>query len=119
VSLQPGRPLEGFEALARWHHPVHGTVPPGEFVPLAEESGLIEAIDALVLAVRRRQPGGPPVQAAHDRPGAPWLGHRAAVEALKRQVQRTPALGGCSTGTRLPAAGAVHPVRVARGPWIG
>ena len=49
VSLQPGRPLVGFEALARWHHPVHGTLPLQEFVPLAEESGLIVAIDALVL----------------------------------------------------------------------
>ena len=49
VSLQPGRPLVGFEALARWHHPVFGTLPPREFVPLAEELGLIVAIDALVL----------------------------------------------------------------------
>jgi diguanylate cyclase (GGDEF)-like protein len=49
VSLQPGRPLVGFEALARWHHPVHGILPPREFVPVAEESGLIVAIDALVL----------------------------------------------------------------------
>lgn len=49
VSLQPGRPLVGFEALARWHHPVYGTLLPREFVPLAEELGLIVAIDALVL----------------------------------------------------------------------
>lgn len=49
VSLQPGRPLVGFEALARWHHPMYGTLPPREFVPLAEELGLIVAIDALVL----------------------------------------------------------------------
>jgi diguanylate cyclase (GGDEF)-like protein len=49
VGLQPGRPLVGFEALARWHHPVYGTLPPREFVPLAEELGLIVAIDALVL----------------------------------------------------------------------
>lgn len=50
VGLGPDHPVLGFEALARWQHPQDGLLDPEEFVPLAEETGLIAAIDAQVLA---------------------------------------------------------------------
>ena len=41
--------LTGFEALARWHHPVWGDVPPSVFIPLAESAGLMEDVGHFVL----------------------------------------------------------------------
>lgn len=44
VELESGKPV-GYEALIRWQHPRRGLLTPGDFLPVAEESGLIEAID--------------------------------------------------------------------------
>ncbi|MEA5604532.1 EAL domain-containing protein [Nostoc sp. UHCC 0252] len=48
VSLTTGR-ISGFEALIRWQHPIRGLVVPVEFIPVAEETGLINAINTWVL----------------------------------------------------------------------
>ncbi len=54
VSLAE-RTVLGFEALVRWNHPRLGNIPPSEFIPAAERSGLIHELGAYVMSTASRQ----------------------------------------------------------------
>ena len=79
VALGSGR-IMGFEALARWHHRQRGTIPPAEFIPLAEETGVIGSLGRWILQEACTQMRR--LQAAHPRLPALTL----SVNVSGRQV---------------------------------
>jgi diguanylate cyclase (GGDEF)-like protein len=83
VALADGR-IVGAEALLRWNHPERGSVSPEEFIPVAEDCGLIVAIGAWVLRDacaaaadwnRTRAPGEPPLCIAINLSPRQFLNH--------------------------------------------
>jgi len=48
ISMRTGR-ITGLEALVRWQHPERGLIPPGDFIPVAESTGLIRTLGLWVL----------------------------------------------------------------------
>jgi diguanylate cyclase (GGDEF)-like protein/PAS domain S-box-containing protein len=59
ISLQDGR-ITGCEALLRWRHPERGMVSPADFIPIAEETGLINELGEFVLSTACNEAAGWP-----------------------------------------------------------
>ncbi len=70
--------LAGFEALLRWAHPVRGLLGPGEFIPLAEETGSIVPLGAWALGEACRHM----MELAPNSPVAPWVSVNLAARQL-------------------------------------
>ena len=57
--------VTGFEALVRWRHPTRGLIPPGTFIPIAEECGLILTIGEWILRESCREAASWPQPLEH------------------------------------------------------
>lgn len=88
--------LVGFEALVRWNHPQRGLVPPNEFIPISENTGLIIPMTVQILHSACSQvvkwqessPTGQPLSVAVNLSGK-HFGHPALVEQIKTVIAET------------------------------
>jgi diguanylate cyclase (GGDEF)-like protein len=93
LDVRGGR-IVGMEALVRWKHPTLGLVPPSDFIPLAEESGLILPIGERVLRTACaqgrawRQAGLPPVRVSVNF-SARQFQHQNPVALVTRVLRET------------------------------
>ena len=88
VSLDTGR-IVAVEALLRWEHPERGLVPPGEFIHVAEEAGIISEISRWVLEQACRQCQSWRRDHGDDAPESVWVNlsmRQLAEGGLARQV---------------------------------
>jgi EAL domain-containing protein (putative c-di-GMP-specific phosphodiesterase class I) len=83
VSLDTGRVI-AVEALARWQHPRHGLLGPCDFVPMAEETGLVTRLDRSILTQACRAAAALPgiVPAVHVNVSGAGLATRELLEAV-------------------------------------
>ncbi len=95
ISLETAT-LEGFEALVRWNHPQRGLVPPNEFIPISESTGLIIPMTVQILhsacsqVVKWQNKYGSarPLSVAVNLSGK-HFGHPALVEQIKTVIAET------------------------------
>ncbi|MBA2176441.1 EAL domain-containing protein [Halobacillus locisalis] len=80
VNVETGY-ISGMEALVRWNHPEKGFISPGEFIPIAEETGLITQLDEWVLNEACRQ--------NQQWMEAGYAAERVAVNVSANEIQRT------------------------------
>jgi diguanylate cyclase (GGDEF)-like protein/PAS domain S-box-containing protein len=93
VDLISGE-IVGIEALVRWQHPLRGLVPPGEFIPLAEESGCIVPLGDWVLRTACRQlkvwaDAGLPLPEMAVNVSALQLSRGNLIETVREALQET------------------------------
>jgi diguanylate cyclase (GGDEF)-like protein/PAS domain S-box-containing protein len=94
-SLASGR-IVGFEALVRWDHPTHGAMQPADFIPIAEETGLILTLGELVLRQSAQRLAHWNTKVVADDPiwmsvnvAARQLTHPGLVEIVKSTIAET------------------------------
>jgi diguanylate cyclase (GGDEF)-like protein len=95
IFALPGREVAYVESLARWTHPTRGPISPADFIPIAEETGVIRDIGRFVLEVACQRAAAWPAIPGNGAPivsvnvSVCQLGDDSLVEDLERALERS------------------------------